>query len=130
MSRRFRFSLRTLVFVMVVLAAGMSWWVSWPQRRALQFIDAIASSPEEAEAMAGPSRMWNVLRKCPHDRPRLEAQPRSFGDVMMRRQDFTVVVRTYDPQGDGTLDVRGTLSVTRGVLRGPVVYIIPLLELP
>ena len=120
MSRRLRFSLRTLLLGMVVVAAGMAWWVSWPQRRASQLIAAMASSPEQAEAMSGRSGMWNVLRKYPHDRPYLEPQSRSFADVVTGRQVFTVVVPTHEKQGGDTLEFTGTLFVTRGALRGPI----------
>ena len=120
MLRRFRFSLRALVFGVVVISAGMAWWISWPHRQASHLIDAMASSPEEAEAMAGKSGMWNVLRRHPHDRPYLEPQPRSIGDAVVGRQSFTVVVPTHEKQGDGTLEFTGTLIVTRGALRGPI----------
>ena len=70
--------------------------------------------------MSGQSGMWNVLRKYPHDRPYLEAQSRSFADVMSGRQVFTVVVPTHEKQGGGTLEFTGTLVVTRGALRGPL----------
>lgn len=69
MSKRLKFSLRILLFGMVVLAPGMAWWVSWPQRSVTQLIHAMVSSPEEAEALSGGSGMWNVLRKYQHDRP-------------------------------------------------------------
>ena len=120
MLRRFKFSLRALVVGMVMIAAGMAWWVSWPQRRATQLISAMASSPEEAEAMSGHSGIWNVLRKHPHDPPYLEPQSRSITAVVMGRQIFTVVIPTYEKQGDGTLEFTGTLFVTRGALKGPI----------
>ena len=70
--------------------------------------------------MSGHSGMWQVLRKHSHDRPYLEAQSRSFVDVLTGRQVFTVVVPTHEQQGDGTLEFTGTLFVTRGALRGPM----------
>ncbi len=117
---RFRFSLRTLLFGTVVLAAGMAWWVSWPQRRATQLINAMVSSPEEAEALSGGSGMWTVLREYQHGHPYLEAHSRSVSDVILGRQVFTVVLPTHEKQGNGTLDFTGTLFVTRGEMRGPI----------
>ena len=123
MARRITFSLRTLLLGMAIVAAvmaGGTWWVSWPQRRASQLIDAMASSPDEAEAMAGPVGMWQALRERSHDRPYLEAQPRSFADVLSGRQVFTVVVPMHESLGNGMHELTGTLTVTRGELHGPV----------
>jgi hypothetical protein len=120
MSRRFTFSLRTLLLGTVVVTAALAWWVSWPQRRASKLMDAMVSSPDEAEAMSPQSGMWNVLRKYPHDRPYLEAQSRSFADVMTGRQVFTVVVPTYEKRDGDMLEFTGTLIVTRGALQGPI----------
>lgn len=122
---RFTFSLRTLLLgtaIVAALMAGWTWWVSWPQRRASQLIDAMASSPDEAEAMSPVSGIYNALRKHPHDRPYLEAQPRSFGDVLSGRQVFTVVVPMHEGfgGGPGMRELTGTLIVTRGDLRGPL----------
>ncbi len=120
MSKRFRFSLRALVIAMVIFSASIAWWVSWPQRRAADLIEAMASSPEQAEKMSGQSGMWNVLRKHPHDRPYLEPQVRTMADIIAGRQGFTVVVPTRMEQGSGTLEFTGLLTVTRGELRGPI----------
>ena len=124
MSRRFTFSLRTLLLgiaIVAAVAACGTWWASWPRRRASQLIDAMASSPDEAEAMAGQSGMWQALREHPHDRPYLEAQPRSFADVLSGRQVFAVVVPMEGlGGGPGMRELTGTLTVTRGVLNGPV----------
>ena len=123
MSRRFTFSLRTLLLGMAIVAAvmaGGTWWVSWPQRRASQLVDVAASSPDEAEAMSPGSGMWQALRENPHDRPYLEAQPRSFVDVLSGRQVFTVAVPMHKKLENRMFDLTGTLTVTRGELRGPV----------
>lgn len=125
MSRRFTFSLRTLLLGMAIVAAvmaGGTWWVSWPQRRASQLIDVMASSPDEAEALSPVSGIYEALREHPHDRPYLEAQPRSFADVLSGRQVFTVVVPMHEGfgGGDGMRELTGTLTVTRGALNGPV----------
>ena len=120
---RFRFSLRTLLLGTAIAAsalAGGTWWVSWPQRRASQLIDVMASSPDEAEAMSPGSGMWQALRENPHDRPYLEAQPRSFVDVLLGRQVFTVVAPMNKKLNNRMFDLTGTLTVTRGELNGPV----------
>lgn len=118
MLKRLKFSLRTFLFGVVVLTAGVAWWISWPQRKASQLMNAMVSSPEKAESLSGSYSLWTVLQ-FQHDRPYLEAHSRSASDVVFGRQVFTVVVPTHEKQGNGTLDFTGTLYVTFRELRAP-----------
>jgi hypothetical protein len=55
MSRRFQFSLRALLGLAAICAAGC-WWIIWPQRTARQFLTALADErTEDAIAMIRPS---------------------------------------------------------------------------
>jgi hypothetical protein len=118
--RRFRFSLRTLLFGVTAFAACLAWWVTWPQRNAQQLVDLMATAPEKAEEMSGQSGMWAVLAKYDHDRPYYEAQPRSIADTLLGKQTFIVAVPTHEKEGDGLLEFTGTLLFERGKLRGPI----------
>lgn len=117
---RFRYGLRTLLFGVTVLAACLAWWVTWPQRTAQTLVDLMATEPDQAEEMSGPSGMWTVLAKYDHDPPYYEVQPRSLKDMLLGKQVFTIVVPTHEKEGEGNLEFTGTLFFERGELKGPI----------
>lgn len=114
-----QFSLRALLLGIAVVAAGLWWW-TWPKRTADQFIELMATAPEQAEEMSPSSGIWNVLKTFEHDRPYYEAHPRTLRDMVLGRQVFTVVVPTNQQLDGDKTDFIGTLFFTRGTLKGPI----------
>jgi hypothetical protein len=118
---KFRFGLRTLLGVVVILAAALSWWVTWPQRSAGAFVDLMGTAPDEAEKFNRLGGMGRVLREYKHDPPYLEPHSRSLADVLLGRQTFTVVAPVHDPHLDGQpIDFTATMFFERGKFKGPI----------
>jgi len=118
---RLQFRLRTLLFIVAVVAAALSWWVTWPQRSAGRFVDLMGAAPDEAEKINRLGGMGRVLRKYQHDPPYVEPHRRSLTDVLLGRQTFTVVAPVYGPHLDGqAMDYTATMFFERGKFRGPI----------
>lgn len=119
--RRLRYGLRFLLLVVVVLAVGLSWWVTWPQRAASRFVELMESDPDRAQIMSPDSGMWRVLRDDEHGTPYLEPHSQSIADVLRAKQTFTVVLPVAGMHLDGIeTDLIGTLFFERGQFTGPI----------
>lgn len=121
-NRRFRFGLRTFLVIPVLLAAGLGWWLTWPQRAATNFIHLMETDPARAQAMSkSGGGMAGVLLKYQHDAPYLEPHPRSISDVLRGNQTFTVAVPVIGPKLDGReMEFTATLFFEGGSFRGPI----------
>jgi hypothetical protein len=119
--RRFRFGLRTLLFGVVVLVAGLSWWVTWPQRSAYRLVSLMDTDIDRAEQMSPASGMWMVLRERDHDAPYLEPHGRTMKDVVLGKQEFTVILPVTGMHVNRVpVELIGTLRFERGKLTGPI----------
>ena len=85
--------------VLLVLAAAGWWWVTWPQRTARGFVELIAAKQwDEARRMLTPYDPEEYVGRlfvgdsdlAWWDHPSLQAQPRSWIDVLVGRQDFEI----------------------------------------
>lgn len=120
---RFRFGLRALLTVPVLLAAALGWWVTWPLRTAAHFVHLMETDLEQATALSSQNNggMANILRKYKHDPPFLEPQERTYSDVLRGMQTFVVVTPVEGVQLDGEdMEFTATLYFERGRLRGPL----------
>jgi hypothetical protein len=119
--RWFQFSLKGLLIVMALSGLAIWYLAVYPQIEAQWFVEFMAKNPAEAEKLSPMSGMWDAMRKQTHDRPYLEAHPRSIWDKMIGRAVFTVALPIKQrPNGTYDTELIGTLFVVRGELTGPI----------
>jgi hypothetical protein len=119
--RRFRFGLRTLLIVPVLLSAVLAWWVTWPHRSAARFVNLMGTDIEEAEKINSLGGTGRVLREYKHDPPYLEPHSRSLAEVLLGKQTFTVVTPLHGPRRNGReVEFTATMFFNRGKFKGPV----------
>jgi len=101
--KRFRFGLRTLLCIPLIVA-GVWWWTSWPTRTAQRFVDLLNDgNVEAAQAMlveptekpdANESQikfdMWRLAAEQPDAFVGSELSPRTFADMIGAAGEFRI----------------------------------------